>query len=1129
MNLGAISRSTVAICALTTAFALQGAPAFASTLQATCGSFGTQLAAAGSGDTIVLSGMCTGAEASFTLPAKTGLTIEGAASGVNGFDGTSVGAPALTGTVDGLTLQNLTFKNYSHSSAVRVTSTDTATSAFVFSGDIFTNDSAPAGGTGDGGGLFISVIESAVSGACGFSGPAVTLTGSTFSGDRAAGGGSLEQGSAGGGGGALIDIECRSGSPTATVTNNRFTDDQVSTAAGRAALGGGLFIGTGGYSFAAKQIAVTQSGNVFSSNIATAGSGAEQAGGGEFTAGVNLMSVADGFFTNSLPGPNASTGASEGAGLASEGAGNCSSPSGDTSQATNLVAAGNTIGAPTGTGAASNEEGAGVYVGCSFGGGGYHMTLINSTIAGNAASGSGAVAGIDGESTDFLALKNSIVFGNSSGKQLAGFGATDGANVTATYSDLCDLGSPSSPFTGTGNICADPQLVDPVHGNVHETATSPTLDDAFNGDVPGGVTTDYYGLPRIQLGKVGDAALVDMGAAEFHPASPHISDCSQLQALLNQAQPGDVITLSGICTGGSFDTGSTPGVTLQGAPTGTNGFDGTGATHPALRGYGNGLTLRNLVVRNYSLTGEPAVDLFPSGPMPTIDHDEFENNSTTGISVAGAGLFIQGGSCSSTGSASITNSTFSDNTLTSTSASASSFAVGAGAAVLFFCDAVESPHVSLTGNTFTGNSIHTGAAGAYGGGLYFANGGVGHIIGTQARNTFRSNSILATGTPSGSYNGAGEWVGSVELTSTGDMFAKNSLPGPAGASAASEGAGIGLIRGNCGPPSGEISADLIDLVSAGNSIGAPSSGGSSEGAGVYAGCAAEQGTAGFHLTLTDSTVSGNAAPGGVAGVDGEGGDSLILRNSIVFGDTGTGSHELGGFGIGGGSGSIVASFSDACSVAAATPLAGTGNMCADPKLISASTGDVHESPTSPTIDAGSNTLVAPGLSSDFYAKPRIVATRSCSPAVDIGAAELQTKASPCPPKPAATKLLRGKPSAGGVTLKLACVAPPTTLTGTCAGKVKLTVVETKRGSKVVSVAAAKHRTHKVIVSVGSASYRIGLGKQTSVVVRLNRAGRKLLSRFGKLRVTVVVTQTQGSRTVTVSRRRMTINAPKHRK
>src|SRR3954447_7332798 len=93
------------------------------TVQATCSDFGAKLAAAAPGDTIVLTGLCTAAEAHFVLPATANLTIQGAASGTNGFDGTGAPSPALAspaGGTDGITIQNLIFENYSSSRAVSI-------------------------------------------------------------------------------------------------------------------------------------------------------------------------------------------------------------------------------------------------------------------------------------------------------------------------------------------------------------------------------------------------------------------------------------------------------------------------------------------------------------------------------------------------------------------------------------------------------------------------------------------------------------------------------------------------------------------------------------------------------------------------------------------------------------------------------------------------------------------------------------------------------------------------------------------------------------------------------------------------------------------------------------------------
>jgi len=127
----------------------------------------------------------------------------------------------------------------------------------------------------------------------------------------------------------------------------------------------------------------------------------------------------------------------------------------------------------------------------------------------------GAVAGAMGEATDILHLRNTILVGNPGGIDLGGFGASSGANVDAANSDVCAIGA-ATPFAGSGNICAPPALVNPNSGDVHETATSPTLDAGSNAFIPS-PATDVFGLPRIVPSKPGDGPIVDMGAAELQP------------------------------------------------------------------------------------------------------------------------------------------------------------------------------------------------------------------------------------------------------------------------------------------------------------------------------------------------------------------------------------------------------------------------------------------------------------------------------------------------------------------------------------------------------------------------------------------------------------------------------------
>jgi hypothetical protein len=330
-----------------------------------------------------------------------------------------------------------------------------------------------------------------------------------------------------------------------------------------------------------------------------------------------------------------------------------------------------------------------------------------------------------------------------------------------------------------------------------------------------------------------------------------------------------------------------------------------------------------------------------------------------------------------------------------------------------------------------------------------------------------------------------------------------------------------VIRGDCptGPPSSTVSATLTNLVAAANTIGAPSSGGSVEGAGVYAGCEALQGTGGFHLTLINSTVTGNSGPGGAAGIDGENTDTLTLQNSIVNGDTGAGSSEIGGFG-----GGITATYSDVCNGTA--PFAGAGNICADPKLAGIASGDVHETAASPTIDAGSNALVPSGVSTDFYGQNRIVGTKQAAGIVDIGAAEDQAVFTPPPPSGPGTVSIAGeKAIPGGLKVTISCAGAATQ---SCNGNVIATTKETLLGSTVVAIAASV-KWHKRIVTIARSHYSLAGGKRITFKVKLNRKGKALLKRFGKLPVIVKITQLNATGSqVTLSHRKLTIK-PQHRK
>ncbi|HXD55012.1 MAG TPA: hypothetical protein VN618_09700 [Solirubrobacteraceae bacterium] len=495
----------VALVSVLAALALGVAqPAAASTVETDCANLATTLAAATTGETIVLSGMCAGTEGSFGLPEVAALTIEGAPSGVNGFDGTGAfGAALFSGSegTDGLTLRNLTFKNYEgFQGAVWIKSTKSATHQFAFIGDRFLNN---VDTNSNGGGLSM-IVEEPKPSVCGFTGAGapVTLTESVFTGNT-------DHSQAGGG--AYLDLECAAGTISASVTNNVFTANKV--AAGTEPLqGGGLWVGLG-HEIIAVPFTLSQQGNLLEGNAVenTSTEARRVEGGGEFTDGGPVTSLDDRFIANSISGAKGSSFSSEGGGFASLDPGECSTTPGVSSTATNLIATGNSIGAPSGSG--TGGEGGGIYVGCLPGKGGYHLTLLNSTITANSASGSGASAGLDGETNDTAVLENSIVTGNLGAPELGGFGAVDGEHLTASFSDVCALESSTSPFAGTGNICAAPALANAISGDVRETATSPTIDAGSNA-LAGSLATDAFGAPRITAGRAGDAAVVDIGASE---------------------------------------------------------------------------------------------------------------------------------------------------------------------------------------------------------------------------------------------------------------------------------------------------------------------------------------------------------------------------------------------------------------------------------------------------------------------------------------------------------------------------------------------------------------------------------------------------------------------------------------
>jgi hypothetical protein len=104
---------------------------------------------------------------------------------------------------------------------------------------------------------------------------------------------------------------------------------------------------------------------------------------------------------------------------------------------------------------------------------------------------------------------------------------------------------------------------------------------------------------------------------------------------------------------------------------------------------------------------------------------------------------------------------------------------------------------------------------------------------------------------------------------------------------------------------------------------------------------------------------------------------------------------------------------------------------------------------------------------------------------------------------------RGVPKVGRVKVSAATAALPVSCDGgpgaVCKITATLTVTERVKGGKVVAVSSTKPRKRqKRIVLLGTATRTLTAGQATVIRIRLNGAGKRLLSRYHVLRVKLTV-------------------------
>ncbi len=612
-------------------------------------------------------------------------------------------------------------------------------------------------------------------------------------------------------------------------------------------------------------------------------------------------------------------------------------------------------------------------------------TLVNATFSGNSATQGGGMYNTIGA---VPIVTNSIFWGDNGGEIYNDLSSTPPASATVTYSLV------QGGYTGTGNINVDPLFVAPITASAPTTTGNLRFQYASPAINAGDPTTtfsppadkDLDGNPRIA------GARVDMGAYE--------SPCP--------AQ-GSIIYVNGSASGGNTGADwanayTTLTAALANVPTTPANacaeiWVAQGTYKPAGLNGDRNATFQlksNVAVYGGFTSGQSSLadrDATPatnntvlSGDLNGDDGANFANNGDNSYHVVTGsgtldtaildGFTVSGGnandgdSCPGACGGGMLNDNNSSPTLTNVTFSGNSAGGGGG----MLNNHSSSPR--LTNVTFSGNSA------SYGGGMYNWNSSSPMLTNV----TFSSNSASNVG---------------------GGMFNNQSSPKLMNVTFSSNSAsnvGGGMCNVTFSSPT------LTNVTFSGNSASQWGGGMSNTQSSptltnvTFSGNSASQWGGGMYNrysnspTLTNVTFSGNSAPygGGMFNYT----SSATIRNSILWGDTGGEIYNdnTAGNSTPAISFSIVQGSGGSVSWNSSFGTDGGHNLDADPLFVTtvpspapSTGGNLRLRSSSPAINAGNNSFIPNGVTTDLDGNPRILAVGTT---VDMGAYEVQDTVKP---------------------------------------------------------------------------------------------------------------------------------------